>query len=403
MSTNPQIDIIIEGEPEGPFLHICKAFSDNERQNIRLGTVLAGVSGISYRTDDGDVVQNQKMPALLVESLTFPYNYFEAMQDSIIEYQSARGCPYNCSYCLESGSDKLRKLPIERVKQELSYFIYKKVKKVIIKDSIFNHDGRRAYDLWEYLISSDNGRTCFKFKIRTELLDEGIFLLLSKARPGLFEFEVGIQSTNRQVLNSVGRNTDILASTDMTKRLLSLENVIVCVNIIAGLPFDHFKSFKRTFNDMYRLNPHSIRIHILMLFKGTDIRKCSSVYGYDYKSRSPYEVISNKFISAEEIYQIKRIKKIVELYYNEGGFRETMAFMSAVFGETPFDFYNHFAIYCFQSGLPAKSHEKEALCRMCYAFARTKENDIPGSLANVKRLLAKDAGRAYDFDEIKRF
>ena len=340
---------------------------------------------------------------MLIESLTFPYNYFEAEQDSTIYYESARDCLYTCSYCLESGSDKIRQLPVERVKQELSYFMYKRVKKVIVKDSIFNHNRRRAYDLWEYLISSDNGSTYFKFKIRTELLDEGTFSLLSKARSGLFEFEVGVQSTNRQVLNSVGRSTDIFESIDMIKRLLGLGNVIVGVNIIAGLPFDNFNSFKTTFNEMYRLNPHSIRIHLLMLLKGTDIRKYASVYGYEYKSRPPYEVISNRFISAEEIYQIKYIKRVVELYYNDGGFPETMAFMSAVFGETPFDFYSRFAECCFKSGLPQELYKKEELCRMCYTFARTKEDNMPGSLVNIKRLLAKDAGRVFDFDETKEF
>lgn len=397
---NPQIDIIIEGEAEGTFLHLCKAFSDKQYQAGRLAGMLAGIKGISYRTDTGDIVRNPQAPPLIVESLPFPYNYFEALQDDTVCYESTRGCPYPCSYCL-LGSRDVRQLSPERVKQELSYFLYKKVKKVKLKDSIFNYDVRRAYELWEYLITADNGITCFQFKIRTELLDEGTFSLLSRARPGLFEFEAGIQSTNRQALNSVGRSTDIPAAVEMAQRLLTLGNVTVKVNLIAGLPFDHFDTFKRTFNEIYCLYPDKIKIHLLMLLKGTDLRRCAAVYGYEAQSHPPYEVIANKFISANEVYQIRRIAHMVALYYNKGLFQETMAFMVSAYGKTPFDFYSELADRHFEAARTLEKEDEDALARICLSFAQAKEQDLPGSLATVKRFLTKDMKRSLDFDEAK--
>ena len=396
------IDAIIQGEGEDVFAKLCKGLIAIYEGSDDIGQIMPSIPGLLYRYE-GKIFVNEKAPALIFDSVPFPYNYFPAPADQVTYYESSRGCPYNCSYCLSSIDKHVRALPIDRVKQELSYFIHKKVKQVKFIDRTFNCNRSRARDIWQYLIATDNGVTNFHFEICAELLDWESFEVLKNARDGLFQFEIGIQTTNLKTLGAIGRSMDIPKLLEAVKRVILLENIHVHVDLICGLPFEGYKSFRNSFNDVYALSAHQLQLGFLKLLKGTDIRRSADVYEYVYKSKAPYEVISNKFISAKDIVRIKRVENVLELYYNRGGFETSLEYMTATFQDTPFDFYQEFADFFYSRGYQHRSHKKEDLYRIAYEYARFKDDVKPLCSVRVQELLFADMVKSMNFDAVKKF
>ncbi len=395
MEENPWIDFVLRGEGEYSFSMFCKELI-SERY------AYAYVEGLSYRRC-GEIIENPDAPLLEMELLPFPYEKLCIERDKVIYYESARGCPYQCSYCLSSLEKVMRPLPLQRVKEDLQYFLDEKVKQVKLIDRTFNYDKERAYQIWKYLIANDNGVTNFHFEICGEIMDDRMFQLLKTAREGLFQFEIGIQSTNSQALQAVDRKDNINVIWYNVKRLIAMGNIHIHVDLIAGLPFEDYGSFGRSFNRVYALRADHMQLGFLKLLKGTKIRGQEEEYEFCFREKAPYEIISNKYISAVEMMQLKMVETVLELYKNKGGFGHTLSYLEKNAAVNPFDLFEQLADFYYSRGFQHKSHKKEDLYRILLCFAENCEGRKKGIGEKVKELLSQDLEETMNADTVKRF
>lgn len=389
------LDVIIRGEGEYPFYRLCKAMLTGDKD-------ISQIPGLAYR-QGGKIFVNEDQEVADFERIPFPYKTMEVEDDKIIYYESSRGCPFRCSYCLSSIDKSIRALPLDRVRSDLGYFLYKKVKQVKFIDRTFNFDRERAYEIFKFLIENDNGVTNFHMEMCGDLLDEKTLQLLAKARKGLFQFEIGIQTTNPMTLAAVNRNENVYPVLFNVKKLLEMGNIHIHVDLIAGLPYEDYKSFERSFNKVYALGADNLQLGFLKLLKGTKIRLEEDKYQYQYEDHAPYQVISNKFISAREIVRLKMIEEVLDLYKNRGGFDRTLDYYLDEKGMEPFAFFQMLADYYYDNGFQHASHKKEDLYRILYKMVWDQNQDQPVELAKIQGLLMEDMDHTLNFDAVKRF
>lgn len=394
MSKHESIDFIISGEGEAPFSELIEVLNSD-------GPEFNKIRGLTYR-EGGKINVNPDTPPLHFESVPFPYRSLVSEDDKIMYYESSRGCPYQCSYCLSSIERKVRSLSIERVKSDLSYFIYKRVKQVKFIDRTFNWNSKRCLDIMSYLIRSDNGVTNFHFELCGDLIGNDMIMLLRDVRPGLFQFEIGVQSTNERTLRACNRSTNLQKLAENVTRLMEMENIHLHLDLIAGLPHEDYSSFRNSFNDVYSLKAHRLQLGFLKLIKGAPIQEQVEEHDYVYRSKAPYEIISSKYMSANDFIQLKKIEKLLDLYYNRGGFMRTLSFAERLAG-TPFDFFEELADYYYLKGFQLKSHKKEDLYRIFLLYADWKESSVPGFKDQIKQLLFEDIQKTLNSDITKKF
>ncbi|HWQ77717.1 MAG TPA: DUF4080 domain-containing protein [Anaerovoracaceae bacterium] len=394
MSRHKFIDFVISGEGEAPFSELMEMLLSDVREYEK-------IPGLTYRLD-GKIYVNPQAPPLQFESVPFPYLSLVCEEDKIMYYESSRGCPFQCSYCLSSIERRVRALSLDRVRSDLGYFIYKRVKQVKFIDRTFNWDQKRCYEIIKYLITGDNGETNFHFELCGDLIDEELLRLLSTARPGLFQFEIGVQSTNESALRACNRKSDFAKLSEKVKQLVEMGNIHIHLDLIAGLPHEDYPSFRKSFNDVYALMPHYLQLGFLKLIKGAPIREQAEEHGYVYRSQTPYEIISSKYMSALMLVRLKKIENALELYYNRGGFRRTLDFAVAL-AETPFDFYEELADYFYLKGFQHKSNKKEDLYRIFFLYAGWKERFIPDIKDKIRELLMLDMKDALNPESVKKF
>ena len=327
---NPCVEYVNQREGEGPFFAFLKQY---------FSTVLDydSVWGLLYRADN-IVRKNKPCPPLKFESVPNPYEQLPAEEDKILYYESSRGCPFRCAYCLSCIDRQVRALPLDRVREDLKYFIYKRVKQVKFVDRTFNYDAYRSLEIMKYLIEKDNGFTNYHLEICGELLTEEHYRLLEGVRPGLFQFEIGVQSTNPSTLNAINRRGNFEKITEAVQRLRKIGGIHLHLDLIAGLPLEDYSRFRHSFNDVYNLQPDAFQVGFLKLLKGTPLREDAKIYGYVYRQKAPYEVITNSYISADGLVRLKMIADMVDLYYNRGGFKGALHKALSASGN-PFDFY----------------------------------------------------------------
>lgn len=392
---NKFVDYVIVGEGEEVFREFAKAYLSG-KENFE------EINGLIYRAG-GKIFVNPPADLQDFDEVPFPYSFIEPMDDRILYYESVRGCPYKCSYCLSSLEKHIRPLPLERVKKEMKFFLFKQVKQVKFIDRTFNYDRKRCCEIISFLLENDNGVTNFHFEICGELIDDEFVNLLSRARKGMFQVEIGIQSLNPMTLEAVNRSrsTDLLLGN--IRRIVSLGNVHTHVDLIAGLPFEDYFSFIDSFNGVYELKADQFQLGFLKLLKGTQIRNEKDAYDYVFRDVAPYELISNRFISADGIARLKMIENLLELYYNRGGFSTTLEYAVSAFHESAFDFYEELAYFFYLKGYQNRSHKKEDLYRILYEYACWKDRSMPGAADEVKRLLQQDMEAALNQDAVKKF
>ena len=395
MSRYRFIDFIISGEGEACFSELAEGLTagNPEFEKIR---------GLTYRVN-GKIYVNPQGPPLSFESVPFPYHSLVCEDDKIMYYESSRGCPYQCSYCLSALERKVRALSFERVKSDLSYFIYKRVNQVKFIDRTFNWDKKRCLEILKYLIVSDNGVTNFHFELCGDLIDEDLLRLLSSARPGLFQFEIGVQSTNEKTLAACNRRCDFPKLLSNVRRLKEYGNIHLHLDLIAGLPYEDYSSFRKSFNDVYVLKADQLQLGFLKLIKGAPLREHADEHGYIYKAKAPYEVISNNYITAYDLIRLKKMENLLDLYYNRGGFRRTLDYSIENLAETPFDFYEELADYYYLKGYQHRSHKKEDMYRIFLMYVGWKERFIPNIKDKIKELLASDMKETLNPDAVKKF
>lgn len=399
LEENPWADMIIRGEGEYPFYQLCKSFV--------LGESIEGVESLSYRKNHGDgsceIIENPNARLPILDKLPFPYNHLPIEIDRVIYYESSRGCPFRCSFCLSSIDVSTRALSMERTKREIGYFLNNMVKQVKFIDRTFNYDRNRARKLWEYIIENDNGVTNFHFEINGEIVDEDDLRLLEKARKGLFQFEIGVQTANPYALKAVDRSESISRTTRVVLRLMDMGNIHVHLDMIAGLPHENYRSFGRSFNKLYGLGPSELQVGFLKLLKGTKLHSQGGLHGYIASSYAPYEVMASKYMSSSDMVKIKMIAKMVDLFYNRGGFSETLRFLDFSTSESSFNFYEQLADFYYNSGFQHRNHSKEDLYRILAAFAKSKQGEDSQLAEEAKRRLSHDIENTMNVDAVKRF
>jgi len=395
MQQNKAVDFIVTGEGEHTFVCLLDALVSGDVQFEK-------IKGLAYRSGN-TVYMTAEADLLVFESVPFPYHLLVCEQDKIIYYQSSRGCPFHCTYCMSSLEKKVRALPLDRVRKDMEYFLANEAKQVKFVDRTFNWDSARCREIIKYIMSRDNGVTNFHFEICGELVDDEFVELIRTARKGLFKFEIGIQSTNKKALSAVKRSAAIEKALHNIQKITVLDNVHVHIDLIAGLPFETYHTFQNAFNDAYALSADTLQLGFLKLLKGTEIREKAEDYHYEYRRKAPYEIISNRFLSVQDVCRLKQIEEIVTLYYNRGGFAKTLSYVIKTFAETPFEFYEEFSIYFSLKGFQHRAHKKEDLYRILYEYAGWKIKKMEISDEVFLSALSEDMNESLNPDAIKKF
>lgn len=332
-------DYVIEGEGEKTFREFVEfKLGERELDNIR---------GLVYKKD-GEVKFNGSRPLMNMDDLVFPYEEGENLDNKIVYYEASRGCPFNCKYCLSSTIHGVRFHKIERVINELKYFIDRKVKLVKFVDRTFNCNHKFAMAIWKFLIESDTD-TQFHFEISADILKNEEIELLRNAPEGRFQFEVGVQTTNDEVLSNINRFVNFSDIKEKVEELLSIRNIKQHLDLIAGLPGEDYESFKNSFNDVHLIRPEEIQLGFLKLLKGSSMREESEKYGMKYSPYPPYEILSTNKISYLELIDLKKVEHMVDKYYNSQKFNNILKFFYPKF-EKPFEFFHELSIFYDKKG-----------------------------------------------------
>ena len=287
---------------------------------------------------------------LTLNEIPFYYNDLNDYENRIIYYESSRGCPFSCSYCLSSIDKTMDFLPVERVCRELDFFLERNVPQVKFVDRTFNCKKDHALPILRHILEHDNGVTNFHFEIAADLLDEDYFALLEKLRPGAVQLEIGVQSTNERTIQEIRRKTDFGKVAAAVKRILKQGNIHVHLDLIAGLPYEDMTSFQKSFNDVYALLPDQLQLGFLKVLKGSAIEKKAAEYEIRYTALPPYEVLSTNWLSYEDICHLKQVEEVLEIYYNSGQFSNSLKYLSSYF-DTPYEMYEYIAAWYEAHGL----------------------------------------------------
>ena len=277
-----------------------------------------------------------------MSDLPFPYDDITQTDNKICYYEASRGCPFNCQYCLSSIEKKVRFAPIEKVKKELKIFIDHKVKQVKFVDRTFNANSKFAGEIIEFIMDNDNGITNFHFEVAAELMTEELITLLQKARKGLFQLEIGVQSTNEQTLSEISRKGEFEKICDVTGKIKSSYNIHSHLDLIAGLPYENLKSFISSYNDVYSLRPHQLQLGFLKILHGSGMENMCDKHGIKYSPYAPYEILKTDELSFDDVLFLKEIENMTEKYYNSNRFVYSMEYL-VKFCNTPFEMYSKFA------------------------------------------------------------
>ncbi len=379
MKRYPFIDYIVRGEGEAAFRELLEHILE------RMGNV-EDISGITYRTMGCVTGNRHREPMDDLSVIPFPYTYDRDLKNKIVYYEASRGCPFRCSYCLSSTIKGVRFFPVQRVKKDLVRLIELGVKQIKFVDRTFNCNTDFAREIFEFLIE-EGGNTNFHFEIYADLLDDRLIDLLADAPPGLFQFEVGVQSTNREVLKEVRRIPDQDKLFNNVRRVAKGRNIHQHLDLIAGLPREDMASFERSFNDVYALEPDMLQLGFLKLLKGSHIRGRAKEYGYIFTREPPYEVLANKWMNYDNIRRLKLIERVFNYYYNTHGFDNTLRATIEGFALGPFGFFRELSEYWEREGLHLKRQGRRELYSILYKFCKDK-NIMP--IAHINELLKLD-------------
>ena len=305
------------------------------------------IKGLNYKRD-GKVFENPKRPEMDMNELVFPYTYEEDINNKIVYYEASRGCPFKCKYCLSSVMHGVRFLDVERVKKELKYFMERGLKLVKFVDRTFNCNREYTVELLKYLSEQDT-ETRFHFEVAADLLTEEQIEILNNAPKGRFQLEVGVQTTNNEVLHNINRYITYENIKEKVLKVASGKNVMQHLDLIAGLPGEDLESFKKSFNDVHAIRPDEIQLGFLKLLKGSSMREEAKKWGIVYSPYAPYEIIRSKDISYEELLLLKKVEAMVDKYYNSCKFNNVIKFFLNIY-EKPFDFYYDLAMFFEEKG-----------------------------------------------------
>lgn len=366
----PFLTGIMVGEGEETFLDLLKYYTNGEYQSLEEISGLALPTGY---TAERDLVDFSKVPFLYSAGDAASVEQFS---NRIIYYESSRGCPFRCSYCLSSIDKKVRLRDLSIVKKELQFFLDQNVPQVKFIDRTFNCNHEHAKTIWRHILDNDNGVTNFHFEIAADLLDDEEINILQQMRPGLVQLEIGVQTTNADTLKEIRRVTNMQKLAEVVAKLQAGRNVHLHLDLIAGLPYEDYQSFARSFSEVYAMKPEQLQLGFLKVLKGSYMAEKAKDYGLSYLDRAPYEVLCTNWLSFADVQCLKEIEEMVELYYNSNQFTHTLPLLEEVY-ERPFDLYEALAAYYKEKGYfvqaPARSYKYQVL--LDFAISVDKERE----------------------------
>ncbi|HPL52838.1 MAG TPA: B12-binding domain-containing radical SAM protein [Bacillota bacterium] len=337
LSSNSYIDYIVIGEGEETLRELlCSLISGK-------GGIF-NINGIAFRTDEEIIVNPPRAYIEDLDGIPFPYDSFDDFENKIVYYETSRGCPFNCQYCLSSTIHGVRYLSMDRVKKDIKTFVNAGIRQVKLVDRTFNCDINRSVLIMEYIIGL-NSATNFHFEIAADLINERFLRTVEKAPAGMFQFEIGVQSTNPGTLSEIKRVMDFDKVRLNVIKLLGFKNTHIHLDLIAGLPYEDMESFEKSFNDVYFLSADMLQLGFLKLLKGSGIREKRSEYGMEHHDFPPYEVIKTSWMSYKDILMLKDMEHVLELYWNSGKFRNALSFLLPAVSASPFNFYRILSDY----------------------------------------------------------
>ena len=349
----PQVTGIMIGEGEQTFQEVVRHYVTKE---IALGDV----AGIAYRTLEGTIVTTEVREPIDFRRLPFLYEKaieLKEFQNRIIYYETSRGCPFSCSYCLSSIDKRVRFRDLDLVDAELQLFLDKRVPQVKFIDRTFNCNRRHAMHIWEFIKEHDNGITNFHFEIAADLLDEEEIELLASLRPGLVQLEIGVQTTNDKTITAIRRRMNLDLVKQRVAAVKKAKNIHQHLDLIAGLPYEDYETFQTSFDDVYRMHPDQLQLGFLKVLKGSYMEEKRLDYGIEYHSEPPYEVLYTNWLPYHQLCQLKDIEDMVEVYYNSGQFSKTIAYLEHLY-QSPFLMYEQLAQYYRSHNLFGVNHAR---------------------------------------------
>ena len=372
----PEMTGVMVGEGEKTFHDLLEFYIDGKDS-------LEEISGIAYRTGD-KIIHNGWRELMDLSAIPFVYEHLEKFENRIIYYESSRGCPFSCSYCLSSIDKKLRFRDLELVKKELQFFLDHRVPQVKFVDRTFNCKHEHAMTIWKYILEHDNGVTNFHFEISADLLREEEMELMSQMRPGLIQLEIGVQSTNPETIRAIHRHMDLKKLEHCVNRVHSFRNIHQHLDLIAGLPYEDYDTFHQSFNDVYQMKPDQLQLGFLKVLKGSLMQKEAEVYGIVYKEKEPYEVLSTNWLTYGEVLKLKMVESMVEVYYNSGQFWHTLEYLVPL-EKDAFTFYEKLGSFYEKKGYSEISHSRMRRYEILLEYLQ-EETDVPTEVAAQKRL-----------------
>lgn len=355
-----EIDGIVIGEGEQTFYELVRYYLKQEGKLSDIkGIIFRDSAGITYTEDkfDNKIILTSPREPMSLDDIPFPYEDINNHKNRIIYYESSRGCPYGCTYCLSSVRRGVRFRNMDLVKKDLKILLDNQVPQVKFVDRTFNCNKKRAMEIWRFIKEHDNGITNFHFEITADLLGEEELTLLESLRPGLIQFEIGVQTTNPDTMKAINRTVDFKKLAGNVRRLRKARNIHQHLDLIAGLPLEDYASFEKSFNDVYGLKPDQLQLGFLKVLKGSLIEKDCEEYGIVCSDEPPYEVLFTKHISFDEILELKGISHMVDVYYNSGQFACSMEFMERFF-DSPMRMYGALYHYYDKNGLYTLEHSR---------------------------------------------
>lgn len=381
LAQNQNIDYVMCGEGEETF----KQFLDNY-ENGEL--IKKEIGGLAYKSKN-EMKVNPVMRPVELSKIPFVYKNMKDFENKIIYYETSRGCPFSCSYCLSSIDKRIRFRDLALVKEELQFFIDNKTAQVKFVDRTFNCNPAHAMEIWKYIKEHDNGITNFHFEIAADLMTEEELKLISDMRPGLIQLEIGVQSTNETTLEAIHRKTDIHEIEKITGRIRANRNIHQHLDLIVGLPFEDYDSFQNSFNSVYAMKPDQLQLGFLKVLYGARISEEAEEHGIVYSKRPPYEVLKTKWITFDEVLKLKEVEAVVEIYYNSLQFQETLEELEKYFA-SPFEMYEKLGRYYKERSRNGAKHSRVNRYVLLLDFIMKETNCTTAECLKWKDLLTLD-------------
>ena len=365
LKKHPEIRGVMRAEGEGNFPKLASYY-------IEETGVLSEIENLTYRDMDGNICETPWAEPISMDEMPFAYENLHDFEHKIIYYESSRGCPFRCSYCLSSIDKRVRFRSLDLVKKELQVFLDARVPQVKFVDRTFNCNPRRTVELLSWIQKHDNGVTNFHFEIAADITTEEELAIMEQMRPGLIQLEIGVQSTNPKTVESILRTMDLTKLAEVVSRVKGFGNIHQHLDLIAGLPYENLESFQKSFDDVYGMQPDQLQLGFLKVLKGSGMKEDADGYEIRYHEHAPYEVLTTRWLNYGEVLTLKGVEEMVEVYYNSRQFDRTIAHIMEQY-DSPYRFFLELAEYYDRKGLSGIGHSRIARYEILRAFLEEKK------------------------------